>query len=116
MSGAEVAAGTLVGTWAEDWHAALRAVELDVQDAEELLRRVHEGQDLPEEPVVRRVPPPPSGRIPVEMAEQARRLLERQVDVSARLARAMAHSRSEATALRKFDRAESGPIFWDQVL
>lgn len=99
----------------DTWVSALTAAEVDVDEAEDLLRRLHAGEDV--DPVV---PGPawPGGRgpIPVEFAERARLLLRRQLRVSEELTAALLHTRAELNALKKLDPAEQRPIFFDQAL
>jgi len=99
----------------DTWVAALTAAEVDVDAAEELLRRLHAGEDV--DPVL----PGPAwpggpGPVPVEFAERARLLLQRQLHVSEKLTAALLHTRTELNALKKLDPAEQRPIFFDQAL
>jgi hypothetical protein len=101
--------------WFSAWDDALRSVELDVEQAELLIRRMHAGEDAPEERLTQDwVAPAALGQVPHEFAERARVLLQRQLDVSERLAEAMIHARSQRRALGKFDPAERPPVFVDQ--
>ncbi|NAZ86322.1 hypothetical protein [Kineococcus indalonis] len=104
--------------WRTAWAAALDAVELDVQTAEELVRSLHQGVDeLPPSPPAQDwVAPSLLGPVPAEFAERARRLLQRQVDVSERLAEAVVHARSQRRALGRFERPEQPPVFVDKAL
>lgn len=99
----------------DTWVSALAAAEVDVEEAEDLLRRLHAGEDVD---AVRPGPAWPGGRgpLPVELAERARLLLRRQLRVSEELTAAMLHTRTELNALKKLDPAEQRPIFFDQAL
>lgn len=106
------------GHWRAAWDSALRAVELDVDDAERLILRMRAGDDdLPERPVLDDwVVPALLGPLPNEFADRARRLLQRQSEVSERLVEAMVHARSHRRALGKFDQAERRPVFVDTAV
>jgi hypothetical protein len=103
--------------WHAAWDVALRAVELDVDEAERLIARMHDGEDagVPS-PVGDWIAPALLGPLPVEFAERARTLLRRQADVSERLAEAMVSARSQTRGLSKFDEAERAPVFVDRAL
>jgi DNA-binding transcriptional LysR family regulator len=83
--------GTSAPHWQAAWDNALRAVELDVDDAERLIAAMHTGTE--EEPVTLApqdwIAPALLGPVPVEFAERARALLRRQMDVTERLAEAI---------------------------
>lgn len=103
--------------WRAAWDSALRAVELDVDEAERLALAMHTGQEPPELATPRDwVEPALLGAVPHEFADRARALLRRQVEVSERLAEAMVQARSQTRALGKFDRAERPPVFVDKAL
>jgi len=99
----------------DTWVSALAAAEVDVDAAEDLLRRLHAGEDVG---ALEPGPAWPGGRgpIPVEFAERARLLLQRQLRVSEELTAALLHTRTELNALKKLDPAEQRPIFFDQAL
>ncbi|WP_432535506.1 hypothetical protein [Kineococcus arenarius] len=103
--------------WRRSWAAALDRVELDVDAAERLLGALHAGAAAAEA-VVPPVwaPPALTGPVPDEHAERARLLLQRQLDVSEQLARALVHTRTQVAALRKLERAEPQPVFVDRAL
>jgi hypothetical protein len=115
---AEEAQDASAGHWWAAWDSALRAVELDVEDAERLILRMHAGgDDVAPAPVVEDwVVPALLGPLPSEFADRARRLLRRQAEVSERLAEAMVHARSQRRALGKFDQAERRPVFVDTAV
>lgn len=104
-------------SWREAWVAALGQVELDVEAAEDLLDRLHRGADASEPgqapvwsaPAVR-------GHVPAEFGERARALLQRQLEVSERLASAMVNARSQQRALTKLEPAERRPVFVDTAI
>ncbi|WP_328291743.1 hypothetical protein OG218_03125 [Kineococcus sp. NBC_00420] len=103
--------------WSSAWDDALRSVELDVDRAELLIRAMHAGEEPSEGlPAHDWVAPAALGQVPHEFAERARVLLQRQLDVSERLAEAMIHARSRRRALGKFDPAERPPVFIDQAV
>jgi hypothetical protein len=103
--------------WAAAWNAALTAVELDVKFAEQLIEDLHHSDAEPPEPLQREwIAPPLLGPIPLEFADRARHLLQRQAEVSERLAEAMVFARSQRRALGKLDHAERPPVFVDRAL
>lgn len=104
--------------WRLAWDSALKAVELDVQDAERLIFDMHHAVDeLPELPVAKDwVAPALLGQVPSEFADRARALLQRQLEVTERLAEAMVHARSQRRVLGKFDEPERRPVFVDAAL
>lgn len=101
----------------DPWREALDAVERDVAGAEELLRRLHEGLDVPEATVSQQwTPPHLDGPLPSELLDRALALLRRQREVGVRLAEAMVQSRSERRVLTKLEPAERPPVFVDRAL
>lgn len=106
------------GAWRSAWTAALQSVELDVDAAEELIAKMHGGTEEPPTPVPAGdwVDPSALGPMPVEFGDRARMLLQRQADVSQRLAEAMWQARSQRRGLSKFDAAEKRPVFVDRAL
>ncbi|WP_432486127.1 hypothetical protein [Kineococcus esterisolvens] len=112
------AAGTAEDHWRDAWRSALRAVELDVDAAEDLIDRLHhEDDDVPEQaPAGDWIAPGLLGPVPAEFADRARALLRRQADVTERLAEAMVQIRSQRRGLAKLDRAERAPVFIDKAL
>ena len=101
--------------WRSAWTTALQAVEMDVEAAESLIERLHAGAEPPAElPAAQPwVTPGLLGPLPLEFADKARELVQRQLDVSSRLAEAMVQTRSQRRALGKLDPAESIPVFVD---
>ncbi|MCI2240627.1 hypothetical protein MO973_35120 [Paenibacillus sp. TRM 82003] len=112
------ASGTAEDHWRDAWRSALRAVELDADAAEDLIERLHgEDDDVPEpEPRGDWIAPSLLGPVPAEFADRARALLQRQLDVSERLAEAMVQARSQRRGLAKLDRAERPPVFFDKAI
>ena len=105
--------------WREAWCRALEAVELDVEAAEALVEHLHsarEDEAPVEAPAAAWTPPALPGPIPGDLADRAKRLLERQLDVSRRLADAMALARSHRRALAKLDASEPPPVYVDPAL
>ncbi|WP_432511042.1 hypothetical protein [Kineococcus sp. SYSU DK001] len=103
--------------WRIAWDSALRAVELDLEDAERLIERLHREEDVVATASVGDwVAPSLSGPVPTEFADRARALLQRQSDVSQRLVEAMGHVRTQRRALTKLDAVESRPVFIDRAL
>ncbi|GAB3216268.1 hypothetical protein GCM10027586_07730 [Kineococcus gypseus] len=106
--------------WRDAWSAALADVEVDVEAAEDLLTRLHDGEEeLPEELLDPRdwVAPSLQGPLPMEFSDRARRLLQRHLEVSERLAEALIQVRAQRRALGRMDeRAERPPVFFDKAL
>jgi hypothetical protein len=101
--------------WRLAWDSALRAVELDLEQAERLIHDMHHGVEAPEEDSEQGdwVAPTLLGQVPAEFADRARALLQRQLDVGERLAEAVVHARSQRRVLGKFDEPEHRPVFVD---
>jgi hypothetical protein len=102
--------------WHTAWDAALQAVELDVEEAERLLVRMHAGEEPEVAPLGDWIAPALLGPMPVEFADRARALLRRQSDVTELLAEAMVSARSQTRGLSKFDAPERRPVFVDTAL
>ncbi|NAZ74706.1 hypothetical protein GTQ99_04615 [Kineococcus sp. T13] len=103
--------------WREAWTSALHAVEVDVAAAETLLDRLHAGDEPPEQPPASEwIAPALLGHIPAEFADRARLLLQRQVEVSERLASAMVQARSQQRALTMLEPPERRPVFVDTAV
>ncbi|MEZ0493712.1 hypothetical protein AB2L28_15850 [Kineococcus sp. TBRC 1896] len=105
-------------TWVASWSDALRTVELDVDRAEELIRRMHRDPGFTPEPpgADEWVSPDLEGPVPEQFAARARRLLQRQIEVSAQLGEAMGQARSQRSALEKLEQAERRPVFLDTAV
>lgn len=96
------------------WEAALADLELEVEHAEELLRVAH--LPAPHEVAERAAwhPPVGLGPLPLTLADRARALHERQLDVARRLAEQAAVSRrhlAAADVLR--GRPDASPVYLD---
>jgi hypothetical protein len=105
--------------WRDAWGAALADVEGGVLEAEDLLARLHEGdEDVPEELLNPQdwIAPSLQGPLPMEFSDRARRLLQRHLEVSERLAEALVQVRNQRRALGKMERAERPPVFFDKAL
>jgi hypothetical protein len=105
--------------WRDAWGSALAEVEVDVDTAEELLTRLHEGvDDVPEGLLspLDWIAPSLQGAMPMEFSDRARRLLQRHLEVSERLAEALVQVRAQRRALGRMDRAERPPVFFDKPL
>jgi hypothetical protein len=100
--------------WHERWEAALAALELDVDAAEELLRISH----LPTTAQVARAaawrPPAGLGPLPAPLLTRAQALLDRQLDVAQRLSQAAALSRRQLAAAQVLRaRPDAVPVYLD---
>ncbi len=96
--------------WAEAWSQALDALELDVVVAEQMLTLDRIAADPPQ----RWAPPAHLGPMPAALADRARALLGRQLEVSRRVAEAVALSRSQLRAARALRaRPEATPVYLD---
>lgn len=111
------AAGTtLEGTWDTAWAAALEALELDTDRAEQLLRD-RAWDTMPASMLAPFTPPDGLGPLPLTLADRARRLLERQLHVAGELVTAMHANRQHAAlaARMSYARADSRPVFVDRT-
>ncbi|GAA4980644.1 hypothetical protein GCM10023225_21010 [Kineococcus glutinatus] len=105
-------------SWRDAWNDALAAVEVDVDAAEELLAHLH-GNAPGEPPVIVLedwVAPSLTGPVPMEFADRARRLLQRQLDVRERLAEALAQLRAQRRMVTKLEAAAPPPVYYDRAL
>ena len=106
-----------VDTQAEEWTAALREVELDVDAAEELLEALHRGAEFSDEVTLPSWSAPQlSCPLPSDLVEHASSVLQRQLDVSRQLAEAIVQARVHHRALGKLDPAEHVPVFFDAAV
>ncbi|MDO8122154.1 hypothetical protein Q6346_12630 [Isoptericola sp. b490] len=97
-------------TFDDAWREALDALELDLVVAEEMLTL----DRIAENPPDRWAPPSHLGPMPAALADRARAILNRQLEVSRRLAEAAALSRRQLAATRSLrGRAESAPVYVD---
>jgi len=96
--------------WDAAWESALAALELDVDAAEHLLALDHIA-DAPPNPWA---PPAGLGPLPAPLADRARALVVRQVEVGRRLAEAAALSRRHSRAAEAMRSAPpSVPVYLD---
>jgi hypothetical protein len=104
--------------WSTAWAHALDAVELDLDEAERLLERLHaDTLDPVAALTVARgawTPPVGLGPLPESMEERARTVLARQLDVAERLVVAAVHSRQQLAFARHADVSPPArPLFVD---
>lgn len=106
--------------WQDAWSQALSDLEMDVDGAEQLLRAVHAGRDLPPSGLVlesRWEPPRGLGALPRPLVERATNLLARQQEVSRRLAEAThANRRHARAAIALREGAPAVPVYLDMAL
>ncbi|MGW6132493.1 hypothetical protein ACWFNE_20900 [Cellulomonas sp. NPDC055163] len=98
--------------WEAAWSHALTELELDVEQAEALLRADHAG------PVRLRaqpwVPPTGLGPLPAPLVERVQALLDRQLDVARRTAEAALLSRRHLVAVDAMrERPPAVPVYLD---
>lgn len=89
------AGATAVVGWDAAWEQALATLEIDVAAAEHMLTLGHIAQAPPRDPWA---PPVGLGPLPVVLADRARAVLDRQLDVARRLAEAADLSRRHSRA------------------
>jgi hypothetical protein len=104
--------------WQQAWVRALDDVELGVQEAEQLLARLHADSADTGTPVAALhgswAPPTGLGPLPESLEERARIVLARQLEVAERLAVAAVHSRQQLAFARRADvSAPPRPLFVD---
>jgi hypothetical protein len=105
--------------WQAAWAGALDEVELGVEQAEELLSRLHAGRSVdPHESLSSLhgawAPPTGLGPLPESMEERARTVLARQLEVGERLAAAAVQSRQQLAFTRRADvTAPARPLYVD---
>jgi len=104
----------LAEQWAAAWSAALEVMELEADHVEQMLRH----RDILELPAVTSaafVPPAGLGPLPMPLTERARRLMERQLDLSRELSIAIAGNRQQARLVSRLNRegGHSVPVFVD---
>lgn len=99
-----------VTTWDAAWEAALEALELDVDQVERALAL----RDIALDPPDPWRPPSGLGPLPAALADRARALLDRQIEVSRRVAEAAALARRHARAAQAMRSApEASPVYLD---
>jgi hypothetical protein len=105
--------------WTQAWTDALTALEIDVASCERLLHAVHAGTDLPEADgtLGAWVPPTDIGPLPETMAERARTVLARQLEVAQALAQAASQSRQQLAFADKVQtgRSPARPVYVDMA-
>ena len=104
--------------WRAAWVGALDEVELGVEQAEQLLSRLHAGTPDPDDTLGDLhgswAPPTGLGPLPESLEERARIVLGRQLEVAERLAAAAVHSRQQLAFARRADvTAPARPLFVD---
>jgi hypothetical protein len=104
--------------WRAAWVSALDDVELGVEQAEQLLSRLHSGPADPEDTLGELTgswtPPTGLGPLPESLEERARIVLARQLEVAERLATAAVHSRQQLAFARRADvTPPARPLFVD---
>lgn len=96
--------------WDAAWEAALEALELDVAEVEHTLTL----RDIALDPPEPWTPPVGLGPLPLALVDRARALLERQIEVSRRVAEAAALARRHAHAAQAMRAApEASPVYVD---
>ena len=99
------------GEWADAWAEALGALEMDVAEAETMLAVDHIFEATSRDPWT---PPTNLGPLPAHLAERARTLLGRQLDVSRQLAAAARNSRRHDRAMSHMrDNPPTPPVYID---
>jgi hypothetical protein len=105
--------------WTRAWADALSALEIDVAACERLLNAVHAGTDLPDADgtLGAWAPPTDLGPLPETMAERARTVLARQLDLAQQLAAAASQSRHQLDFAGKVQtgRSPARPVFVDMA-
>jgi hypothetical protein len=111
LTGAAAASG-----WDAAWCAALETMELEADLVERLLRERSGDEEvaLPSEPFR---PPVGLGPLPLGLADRARRLLQRQLELSTELTTAIQANRQHARLAARMRQAPTDPrpIFVDQA-
>ncbi|GAA2356701.1 hypothetical protein [Dactylosporangium salmoneum] len=101
--------------WTEAWAAALEAMELEADAVEEMLRHRDMLQRTSDHALF--APPVGIGPLPLELTERARRLVQRQLDLSRELSIAIAGNRQQARLVSRLQREGPGgqppPVFVD---
>lgn len=98
------------GDWDVAWGDALRALELDVDLAEQMLALGHLAQDPPGP----WEPPAGLGPMPMALVDRARTLLDRQIAVARQVAEAADLSRRHSRAVQAMrTQPPSSPVYVD---
>ena len=100
--------------WDTAWVAALEAMELEADEVEQMLRHRDVLEAAPVTPVSF-TPPDGLGPLPIALADRARRLVQRQLDLARELTIAMAGNRQQARLVSRLHReaVDSVPVFVD---
>ncbi|SDQ20228.1 hypothetical protein [Quadrisphaera sp. DSM 44207] len=105
------------GGWARSWHDALTAAELDLDETEAMLARLHASGDAALDPPAPWRPPTGLGPLPVGEADRARAILARHHQVALGLTAAMSgnrqHRRVTASAAQ---RPAASPVYIDTAV
>jgi hypothetical protein len=100
--------------WDAAWSAALTELELDVAQAEALLRADHVPAKGPATVIAAWRPPVGLGPLPASLLTRAQALLDRQLDVGRRIAEAANLSRRQAVAAEGLrSRPPAVPVYLD---
>ncbi|MGI5236673.1 hypothetical protein [Dactylosporangium sp. CA-139066] len=101
--------------WTEAWTAALEAMELEADLVERMLRHRDMLQQAADGALF--APPEGIGPLPMELTERARRLVQRQLDLSRELSIAIAGNRQQARLVSRLQREGPGgqmpPVYID---
>ncbi|MGV8978409.1 MAG: hypothetical protein ACOH17_10220 [Cellulomonas sp.] len=100
--------------WGAAWSAALTELELDVEQAEALLRADHVVATGPTAAVATWRPPLTLGPMPASLVTRAQAILGRQLDVARRTGEAANLSRRQAAAAEGMrSRPPAAPVYID---
>ena len=94
--------------WHSAWHHALDELEIDLVRAETLLRSA-DLVDVTAAPSTGWTPPTTLGPLPAGLLRRAQSLHERQLQVSARIAEALAHNRVQSAVAARLETGGPGP-------
>jgi hypothetical protein len=101
--------------WAGAWAAALEAMELEADAVERMLRHRDMLQHAADGGLF--APPDGIGPLPMELTERARRLVQRQLDLSRELSIAIAGNRQQARLVTRLQRegptGQPPPVYLD---
>ena len=100
--------------WDAAWCAALDAMELEIDAVERMLRHRDLLEAAPPDGA-EFTPPAGLGPLPIGLTERARRLVQRQLELSRELSVAMAGNRQQARLVSRLHRAGGHipPVFLD---
>lgn len=101
------------GEWHAAWVAALHTMELEADEVEQLLHHRDPLDTAPLTPVSF-TPPDGLGPLPLALADRARRLVQRQLDLARELTIAMAGNRQQVRLVGRLSEApDTVPVFVD---